>query len=169
MNDDQMWEAVNKLITRISEEMDTLRNASREFQDDHDLEKLRLEVARCSARLQGATGVAPKGVPGKEPLEFAGIVTPNEGKELGCTVNKIKSATLEVQVYQYDNKVQQAAHITEMVAQGYTVKFCGVQFIGKNNLDEFMRKENWHLVTEFYKAQVSGTVGRSYDIQSRFD
>lgn len=67
--DDQMWKAVNKLITRIAEEMDTLRNASREFQVDHDLEKLRPEVARSSARLQGATGMAPKGVPSKELLE----------------------------------------------------------------------------------------------------
>lgn len=82
-------------------------------------------------------------------------------------MKKIKSATLEVQVYQYDSKEQQAAHITEMEAQGYAVKYCGEYFTGKSNLDEFMCKDNWHFVTEFYKAEVSASVELNYEIQSR--
>lgn len=82
-------------------------------------------------------------------------------------MNKIKRATLEVQVYRYDSKEQQAAHIPEMAAQGYAVKFMGEYFTGKSNLNELMNPDNWSLVTEFYKAEVSGSVELNYEIQSR--
>ncbi len=82
-------------------------------------------------------------------------------------MNEIKSATLEVKVYQYDTKEQQAAHISDMAVQGYAVKFCGEYFTDKSNCNEFVNPDNWSPVTEFYKAQVSGSVEVNYEIQSR--
>ena len=81
-------------------------------------------------------------------------------------MKEIKRANLEVQVYQYDSKEQQAEHPAKMEAQGYKVKFMGECFTGKS-LKEFENPDNWRLVTEFFKADITETPGVNYEIQSR--
>lgn len=81
----------------------------------------------------------------------------------------IKQAIMTVKVFRYDTPEEQAEHAVKMQAQGWNATFIGKYYLGESRADEFVKEDNWHLVTEFSNLlkEEEPSTGSRYEIQTR--
>lgn len=83
-------------------------------------------------------------------------------------MEKIKQATLEVQVYKYSSSEEMKGHVKKMQEDGYEVIFADDCYLGKEHkASHFLDKANWHPVAEFCKSAKKEDSKYDYEIQSR--
>jgi hypothetical protein len=63
----------------------------------------------------------------------------------------IKSVNLEIRVFRYDTEDEREKHIKEMEAEGFKVKTGEAMLENAGTITQYHNKNNWHLVSEFYR------------------